>query len=91
MCNTLTAQDSNSLVDNFNIDLHVKNMHLWHGFLVTPGVMMASSMEYQFSNQKFVAGLWGGVSFNGTYKEFSYYSRYHFTNRLNAFLVNVQG
>lgn len=47
MYNILTVQDSNSLVDNFNIDLHVKNMHLWHGFVVTPGVMMTSSMEYQ--------------------------------------------
>ncbi|MGQ1948049.1 hypothetical protein ACT3CD_13210 [Geofilum sp. OHC36d9] len=80
------AQDS--AVSHFNLDLRLKNMHLWQGFVVTPGAMMATSMEYTTNDQKFVAGIWGGAGFDGTYKEFSYYTTYRFTNNFQAQLIS---
>lgn len=85
---SLFSQEEVDAPKNFNVDLHLKNMHLWQGFVVTPGVMMATSMEYVTNDQKFVAGLWGGASFNGSYKEFSYYTTYHFTPNLYAQLIS---
>ncbi|BAX81810.1 hypothetical protein [Labilibaculum antarcticum] len=82
------AQEEKSLADHFNINLDLKNMHLWHGSVVTSGAMMASSMEYSSTDQKFILGLWGGASFSGEYKEFSYYSKYKFTNNFYAELVS---
>ena len=82
----LSAQDSS--MSNFKLDLHLKNMHLWQGSVVTPGVMMATSMEYVTDDQKLVAGLWGGASFDGSYKEFSYYTTYNFTNNFYAQLIS---
>lgn len=85
---TTKAQSLDSIADNFNISLNLKNMHLWHGSIVTSGAMMATSLEYQSTNQKFVLGLWGGSSFDGDYKEFSYYSKYNFTDNFYAELVS---
>lgn len=82
------AQEEKSLTDHFNINLDLKNMHLWHGSVVTSGVMMATSMEYSSANEKLIVGLWGGASFSGDYKEFSYYSKYKFTNNFYAELVS---
>ncbi len=81
-------QDSSFMDERFDIDMEIKNMHLWHGSVVTPGVMIASSIEYQSSNKKFVAGLWGGASFNSEYKEFSYYAKYSICNNFSASLIN---
>lgn len=86
--NTLKAQDETSVSDNFNLTLDLKNMHLWHGFVVTPGVMVASSIEYNSTNQKFIAGLWGGANYSGDYREFSYYTKYYFTDHLNISLIS---
>ncbi len=88
LTNTTFAQDTESTTDNFDINLNVKNMHLWHGSLVTPGIMMATSMEYKSDNEKFVLGLWGGASTDGEYKEFSYYTAYNFTNNFNVSLIS---
>lgn len=30
----------------FSFGLRLKNMHLWHGFVVTPGPMVATNLEY---------------------------------------------
>lgn len=83
---TLQAQDSAK--NNFNLDLHLKNMHLWQGSVVTASPMVASSIEYVTDDQKFVAGLWGGVSFDGSYKEFSYYTTYRFTDNFFTQLIS---
>lgn len=88
MPNISKAQDEISNSDNFNFALDLKNMHLWHGFVVTPGVMMASCIEYVSSNQKFIAGLWGGANYNGAYKEFSYYTKYCFSDNINVSLIS---
>ncbi|WP_372773874.1 hypothetical protein [Mangrovibacterium sp.] len=86
--NRATAQDEQSIADNFSVNLELKNMHLWHGFVVTPGAMIASSIEYVSANEKFIAGLWGGASFNGNYKEFSYYSTYRLSNNFKLSLIS---
>lgn len=85
---TTKAQSLDSIADNFNISLNLKNMHLWHGSVVTSGAMLATSLEYQSTNKKFVLGLWGGSSFDGDYKEFSYYSKYNFTTNFYTELVS---
>ncbi|MBU0942077.1 MAG: hypothetical protein KKD36_11675 [Bacteroidetes bacterium] len=78
----------------FNIHMHLKNMHTWHGFVVTPSPMVATSLEYNSKNKKFVFGLWGGAGFsvdpittndgdrvNANYKELSIYTSYHITDK----------
>ncbi|MGO4821707.1 MULTISPECIES: hypothetical protein [unclassified Flavobacterium] len=78
----------------FNIHLHLKNMHTWHGFVVTPSPMVATSLEYNSKNKKFIFGLWGGAGFSGdpirtndgdrvnaNYKELSIYTLYHITDK----------
>ncbi|MBX9888893.1 MAG: hypothetical protein K2Y30_13260 [Flavobacteriaceae bacterium] len=78
----------------FNIHMHLKNMHTWHGFVVTPSPMVATSLEYNSKNKKFVFGLWGGAGFSGdpittndgdrvnaNYKELSIYTSYHITDK----------
>lgn len=74
--------------DHFNIDFHFKNMHTWHGSVVTPGVMLATSMEFKTKNEAFVLGLWGGSSFDGQYKEFSYYTSYRFNPHFKVNLIS---
>ncbi len=85
---TSSAQDENSLANNFDINLNLKNMHLWHGSVVTPGIMMASSMEFTSDNEKFVVGLWGGASTDGDYKEFSYYTSYKLASNFSVSLIS---
>lgn len=77
----------------FTAGAHVKNMHLWHGFVVHPGAMLATNLEFNSRNKKFTFGVWGGASFAGTdvvnkntgenvnaqYKEFSIYTLYRFS------------
>ncbi|GIZ09330.1 hypothetical protein [Flavobacterium sp. UMI-01] len=77
----------------FSFGLRLKNMHLWHGFVVTPGPMVATNLEYNTRDKKFVFGFWGGAGAasdvtnkNGDqvgahYKEFSIYTAYHFTDK----------
>ncbi len=86
--NIAKAQNENLLFDRLSVNLKIQNMHLWHGSVVTPGAMMASSIEYTSSNEKLIAGLWGGASFNGQYKEFSYYTTYHFTRNFDISLIS---
>lgn len=85
---SLQAQEEKSIANRFDIKLDFKNMHLWHGSVVTSGVMMATSLEYSSLDENFTLGLWGGASFSGNYKEFSYYSKYQFTPNFYAELVS---
>lgn len=85
---TTIQEDKAISLDNFDINFNLKNMHTWHGSVVTPGAMMATSMEYKSNNDKFIVGLWGGTSFNGTYKEFSYYTSYQFTDRFKTSFIS---
>lgn len=78
----------------FNIGLRLKNMHLWHGFVVTPAPMLATNLEFNSRDKKFTFGVWGGASFASTdvtnkngdqvsaiYKEFSIYTSYRFSDK----------
>ena len=79
----------------FTIGAHLKNMHAWHGFVVHPGALFATTIEYNSKNKKFTFGFWGGASFstvdvknNDTgknestyYKEFSIYTKYRFSDK----------
>ena len=68
-------------------------MHLWHGFVVTPGPMVATNLEYNTRDKKFVFGFWGGAGsaddvtnkagdkVGAHYKEFSIYTAYHITDK----------
>jgi hypothetical protein len=85
---TVFAQNDVVALDNINLNVHLKNMHLWQGYVVTPGVMVATSMEYVSDDNKYVAGLWGGASFDGSYTEFSYYATYNFTKNIFAQLIS---
>ena len=82
------AQEENSFSDNFDINLQLQNMHTWHGFVVTPGFMMGSSIQFTSDDEKFSTGLWGGASSNGSYREFSYYMNYSVTNDFKLSLIS---
>ncbi|WP_434036584.1 hypothetical protein [Formosa sp. 4Alg 33] len=95
--NVASAQEELSADDYnpFRIGAHLKNMHLWHGFVVHPGAVIATELEYNSRNKKFTFGLWGGASFSSTdvyneytgenvgayYKEVSIYTKYRFSER----------
>ena len=79
----------------FTAGAHVKNMHLWHGFVVHPGAMLATNLEFNSRDKKITLGVWGGASFttinvtnNDTgenvdahYQEFSLYTKYRFSDK----------
>jgi len=60
----ITAGYSQSKI---NANLQLKTMHYWRGLRVTDGLMSATSVGYFGDN--FSAFAWGGLSFNGKYKE----------------------
>ena len=91
------VNDTIKVEDNyqpFTFGLHLKNMHLWHGFVVTPGPMVATNLEYNTRDKKFTFGFWGGAGtasdvtnktgqkVSADYKEFSIYTVYRFTDKL---------
>ncbi|MFD0837440.1 hypothetical protein ACFQ0I_16800 [Mariniflexile aquimaris] len=79
----------------FTAGAHIKNMHLWHGFVVHPGAMIATNLEFNSKDKKFTFGLWGGASFttvdvinkntnepiSAHYQEFSIYTKYRFSDK----------
>ena len=99
--NGISAQTDKVLADQqdtyraFNANAHLKNMHIWHGFVVHPGAVFATSLEYKTRDKKFTFGVWGGAGFSSIdvinndsgefisadYKEFSIYSSYKFSDK----------
>ncbi|MCG9791740.1 hypothetical protein [Flavobacterium algicola] len=94
--NTIQAQDKAMAEDDyepFSFGLQLKNMHLWHGFVVTPGPMVATNLEYNTRDKKFTFGVWGGAGaasdvtnkagdqVSAHYKEFSIYTAYRFSDK----------
>ncbi|MCL5244534.1 hypothetical protein M4I21_01860 [Cellulophaga sp. 20_2_10] len=79
----------------FSIGAHIKNMHTWHGFVVHPGALFATHLEYNSKDTKFTFGFWGGASFSTVdvantttgenvsayYKELSIYTKYRFSDK----------
>ncbi|WP_208021490.1 hypothetical protein [Flavicella sediminum] len=93
---SLNAQNKiEDTYEAFNAGVHVKNMHLWHGFVVNSSAMIATNLEFNSRDKKFNFGVWGGASFAGTdvtnkttgesvsanYKEFSIYTSYRFSDK----------
>ena len=72
----------------WDLGFGLKTNHLWHGFIVTDGVMTAASLEYKTQDKKTTFGLWGGGSFNGEFKEFTYYVSHKFTDNFYVEVVN---
>lgn len=73
---------------NFNLGFQVKTNHLWHGFIVTPGVMTAGELTYTTASGNTKFGLWGGATFDGDYKEFTYFASHKFSDNLFVEIVN---
>ncbi|WP_299099937.1 hypothetical protein [uncultured Winogradskyella sp.] len=74
----------------FKFGAHLKNMHTWHGFVVQSGPIFATNLEYNTRNKKFTFGFWGGSSFGtsgNSYKEFSIYAVYRFTDKFFTEIV----
>lgn len=79
----------------FTFGAQIKNMHTWHGFVVHPGAMFATSLSYTTRDDKFTFGFWGGASFTtidvfnddlnqyaaAHYQEVSFHAMYKFTDR----------
>lgn len=94
---TATSKNTTTIENDykpFNIGLHLKNMHTWHGFVVTPAPMLATNLEFNSRDKKFTFGLWGGAGFSPTdvtnksgdqvsanYKELSIYTSYRFSDK----------
>lgn len=54
----------------FNLTFQLKNMHYWRGYAVTTAPMMGTSLYYQSPNGQWKMGFWGGMGFDGEYREF---------------------
>lgn len=72
-----STEEAGKSYEPIQLNLEIKNMHLWRGYRVTSGGMTGVNLNYQSRNQKFKAGLWGGAGFNGEYREFDYYLSYN--------------
>lgn len=95
--NITSAQEKSKNDDYsaFTAGAHIKNMHLWHGFVVHPGAMIATNLEFNSKNSKFTLGVWGGASLttinvankitgenrDAHYQEFSLYTKYRFSDK----------
>lgn len=72
----------------WDMSFGVKSNHLWHGFIVTDGAMTATSLEYTTADGKTKGGFWGGGSFNGEFKEFTYYASHKLSDNMFVEIVN---
>jgi len=72
---SLCAQESQEYKP-IDLNLQLKNMHLWRGFAVSNAPILASNLFYQTRDEKLRLGVWGGKSFDGSYREFDYYISY---------------
>lgn len=84
----LSAQAVAEVGGEFDLSFAMKTNHLWHGFIVTDGVMTAGALEYKTADKKTTFGLWAGGSFNGEYKEFTYYASHKFSDNFFVEIVN---
>ena len=68
-----------------HLKANVQNMHLWRGMEVTDGMVLTTDLSVTDARQHFRAGVWGGASMDGSYKEFNNYLSY----TLHRFSVSV--
>jgi hypothetical protein len=81
-------ESPDNFLENLDINVNIKNMHTWHGLVVTPGAMVAGSMDIGLFREKFRLGVWGGSSFNGEYTELSYYLNYEVGSKTTLSLIS---
>ncbi len=69
------AQDEKeiSFTDYIGGEIQLKTMHLWRGIEVSKEISAITDIYFKTKNDKFRAGLWGGMGVNGDFKEFDYY------------------
>jgi len=91
----VVADEIEDAYQPISIGGHLKNMHTWHGFVVHPGAVLATNIEYNSKNKKFTFGFWGGASFSTVdvknintgenesayYKEVSIYTKYRLSDK----------
>ena len=53
--------------NKFDVNLQLQSMHYWRGLRVSDGMLTATSIGYYSKNLSIYG--WGGLSFNGDYKE----------------------
>jgi len=73
---------------DFDLNFQIKTNHLWHGFIVTPGIMTAGTLSYLSEDEKTKFGIWGGATFNGEFKEFTYFASHNFSENMFVEIVN---
>lgn len=76
-------------IEPFYLHSQVKSMHLWRGLAVTNSWMLAMDGGVATNNGKLKAGVWGGYSSNGVYKEFDYYAIYSPVKNLTFALWDI--
>jgi hypothetical protein len=69
-----------------DVGLQMKTMHYWRGLKVTDAAMTGTSLGYFGDN--FSAFAWGGLSFNGEYKEVTNVIKYSINN-LSVTLTDI--
>ncbi|MBU3003023.1 hypothetical protein [Paraglaciecola arctica] len=79
---------ANENTGRWDLSFDLKTNHLWHGFIVTDGVMTSGELTYKTADNKTTFGLWGGGSFNGEFKEFTYFASHQFSDQLFVEIVN---
>ncbi|QES90481.1 hypothetical protein [Rhizosphaericola mali] len=76
-------------IEPFYLHTQVKSMHLWRGLAVTNSWMVAMDGGVGTIDRKLRAGIWGGYSSNGEYKEFDYYAIYNPSKNLAFALWDI--
>ena len=59
-----------------HLKANLQNMHLWRGMEVTDGMVFTTDLSVSSHDNRFRAGVWGGINANGSYKEFNNYLSY---------------
>jgi hypothetical protein len=59
-----------------HLKANLQNMHLWRGMEVTDGMVLTTDLSVSDYDNRFRAGVWGGINVNGSYKEFNNYLSY---------------
>jgi len=88
VCSLSTQTLANENTGMWNLSFDLKTNHLWHGFIVTDGVITSGELTYKTADDKTTFGIWGGGSFNGEFKEFTYFASHQFSDKLFFEIVN---
>ncbi|MFT4204392.1 MAG: hypothetical protein QM610_10845 [Chitinophagaceae bacterium] len=76
-------------ISPFYLHTQIKSMHLWRGLAVTNSWMVGLDGGVGTRDGKLKAGVWGGYSSNGVYREFDYYATYSPVKNLTFALWDI--